>query len=204
MALPKSLVATLTPDELTFLAEEDRVQIVPLFSMTRVRLLSGIYGPFQPPSATTVPLWLALSLKKKRKCRIVPPEWMSADRLQALLKDEKENAEGFEPLPRRFIETSKVLLDLASDDLYSPTMLRSLLKDLREVRQAKIRLGLQSEGVMRGSYLQVTNLTPLELSELKPFLVKAMGMMQSLEPRGDEEEGQGNDGALGGYTQQSI
>jgi hypothetical protein len=38
---------------------------------------------------------------------------------------------------------------------------------------------------------QVTNLTPLELTELKPFLVKAMGMMQTLEPRreeGDEEE----------------
>ncbi len=43
----------------------------------------------------------------------------------------------------------------ASDDLAQPAILRSLLKDLREVRQAKIRLGLQSEGVMRGSYLQV-------------------------------------------------
>jgi GINS complex subunit 2 len=40
MALPKSLQPSLTPDELTFLAEEDMVDIVPLFSMTRVRLLS--------------------------------------------------------------------------------------------------------------------------------------------------------------------
>ena len=40
MALPKGLAPTLTPDELTFLAEEDKVQIVPLFSMTKVRLLS--------------------------------------------------------------------------------------------------------------------------------------------------------------------
>jgi GINS complex subunit 2 len=97
---------------------------------------------------------------------------------------------------------SKVLLDMyvvappsdaqtltisASDDLQSPATLRSLLKDLREVRQAKIRLGLHSEGVMRGSYLQVTNLTPIELAELKPFLVKAMGIMQSLEPKGQPE-----------------
>lgn len=36
--------------------------------------------------------------------------------------------------------------------------------------------------------VQVTNLTPLELTELRPFLVKAMGMMQGLEPRRDEEE----------------
>ncbi len=34
----------------------------------------------------------------------------------------------------------------------------------------------------------MTNLTPLELTELKPFLVKAMGMMQGLAPRRDEEE----------------
>lgn len=39
MALPKGLQPTLTPDELSFLAEEDVIDIVPLFSMTRVRLL---------------------------------------------------------------------------------------------------------------------------------------------------------------------
>ncbi|KAK1928019.1 hypothetical protein DB88DRAFT_61421 [Papiliotrema laurentii] len=187
MALPKPLQQSLTPDELTFLAEDEQVQIVPLFSMTRVRLLGGLYGPFVPPSACSVPLWLALSLKRKRKCRIVAPEWLTVEKLQGLLQDEKANAEGFEHLPRRFIEMSKVLLDIASDDLQSPATLRSLLKDLREVRQAKIRLGLHSEGVMRGSYLQVTNLTPIELAELKPFLVKAMGIMQSLEPKGQPE-----------------
>jgi GINS complex subunit 2 len=107
------------------------------------------------------------------------------------------------PTPIREQETIR-LTGSASDDLSQPVQLRSLLKDLREVRQAKIRLGLQSEGVMRGSYLQlslldssckeqsligqVTNLTPLELTELKPFLVKAMGMMQGLEPRRDDDE----------------
>lgn len=78
MALPKALQGGITPDELTFLAEEDVVEIVPLFSMSRVRLLSGTYGPFEPPRRAQVPLWLALSLKKKRKCRIVPPEWLVA------------------------------------------------------------------------------------------------------------------------------
>jgi hypothetical protein len=43
----------------------------------------------------------------------------------------------------------------APDDLYQPAQLRSLLKDLRDVRQAKIRIGLQSEGIMQGTYLQV-------------------------------------------------
>jgi hypothetical protein len=40
MALPRQLQPSLTPDELAFLAEEDVVDIVPLFSMTKVRLLS--------------------------------------------------------------------------------------------------------------------------------------------------------------------
>ncbi|KAI9635121.1 uncharacterized protein MKK02DRAFT_43801 [Dioszegia hungarica] len=191
MALPKHLQHGLTPDELTFLAEEEVISIVPSFSMTKIRVLSGVYGPFVPPSSTSVPLWMALSLKRKRKCRIVAPEWLQVERLQALLKEEKENQDGFNKLPRRFIETGKVLLDVAPDDLHLPAQLRSLLKDLREVRQAKIRLGLQSEGVMQGSYLQMNGLTPLELMELKPFLVKAMGVLQTLEPRKEERDGYG-------------
>ncbi|TYJ55890.1 DNA replication complex GINS protein PSF2 [Cryptococcus floricola] len=193
MALPKSLQKSLTPDELTFLAEQDHINIVPLFSMTPVRLVSGIYGPFHPPSAARVPIWLGLSLKKKRKCRIVPPEWLSVgkstvENLLQVLKNEKENSEGFERLPRRFMEISKVLLDVALDDISQATQVRSLLKDIREVRQAKIRFGLQSEDVLQSDYLQVTNLTPLELSELKPFLIRSMSLMQSLKAQNEEEE----------------
>ncbi|WVN90329.1 DNA replication complex GINS protein PSF2 [Cryptococcus depauperatus CBS 7841] len=188
MALPKALSPSLTPNELTFIAEQYHINIIPLFSMTRVRLISGIYGPFQPPSAARVPLWMALSLKRKRKCRIVPPDWLTVEKLQDLFKSEKENGEGFERLPRRFMEISKVLLDTAPDDVSQTTLLRSLLKDIREVRQAKIRMGLQSEDVLQSDYLQVTNLTPFELSELKPFLTRAMCVMQSFKPQEEEEE----------------
>lgn len=41
------------------------------------------------------------------------------------------------------MEISKILLDVASDDLEQPDKLRSLLKDLREARQAKSREGLK-------------------------------------------------------------
>ena len=34
----------------------------------------------------------------------------------------------------------------------------------------------------------MTNLTPIELVEIKPFLVKAMGIMQGLEPRKAQDE----------------
>lgn len=78
MALPKQLQAGMTPDEYTFLAEEQLIDIVPNVAISRIRLLSGMYGPFRPPTKATVPLWLALSLKRKRKCRIVPPSWLNA------------------------------------------------------------------------------------------------------------------------------
>lgn len=46
---------------------------------SRVRSLQPhiTYGPFNPPQKTSVPLWLALHLKKKRKCRIVCPGWLN-------------------------------------------------------------------------------------------------------------------------------
>jgi hypothetical protein len=44
--------------------------------------LQGTYGPFTPNMPVDVPLWLALALQRRRKCRILPPEWMNADVLQ--------------------------------------------------------------------------------------------------------------------------
>jgi GINS complex subunit 2 len=66
---------------------------------------------------------------------------------------------GFSQLPFRFAEISKVILDMlvgtllgyeddtetvdsASDDLENPDKIRTLLKDIREARQAKSREGI--------------------------------------------------------------
>ncbi|KAH8077997.1 hypothetical protein HD553DRAFT_252027, partial [Filobasidium floriforme] len=147
MALPAELFLSPSPQELTFIAEEELIEIVPSFSMSRVRLISaspsGVYGPFQPPSKAVVPLWLALSLKRKKKCRIICPEWLTVENLEQLMQAEKENSESFVPLPRHFIEVSKVLLDVAASDLASPSELHSLLLSLRHIRLAKIRTGLR-------------------------------------------------------------
>jgi GINS complex subunit 2 len=39
--------------------------------------IQASYGPFIPPLQAEVPLWLAVALKKNRKCTIVPPEWFT-------------------------------------------------------------------------------------------------------------------------------
>ena len=78
--------------------------------------------------------------------------------------EEEVTAEEFSELPFRYAEIAKVLLDTcvvrlyhalhrfhlnclshvcrASDNIQSPDKVRSLLKDLREARQAKVRKGL--------------------------------------------------------------
>ena len=47
--------------------------------------LQGDYGPFQPNFPVKVPLWLAVMLHKRKKCRIRPPDWMQSDHLQGQL-----------------------------------------------------------------------------------------------------------------------
>lgn len=39
----------------------------------------------------TVPLWIAIHLRKQQKCRIVPPTWMDKDILEEIKETEKRN-----------------------------------------------------------------------------------------------------------------
>ncbi|ROJ25223.1 DNA replication complex GINS protein PSF2 [Anabarilius grahami] len=67
------------PAEVEFLAEKEMVKIIPNFSLDKIYLIGGDLGPFNPGLPVEVPLWLALNLKQRQKCRIVPPEWMDTD-----------------------------------------------------------------------------------------------------------------------------
>ncbi len=39
------------------------------------------YGPFQANHQVNVPIWLAILLKREKKCDILPPAWLKKDRL---------------------------------------------------------------------------------------------------------------------------
>ncbi|KAF8507845.1 hypothetical protein BU17DRAFT_71042 [Hysterangium stoloniferum] len=173
MALPLTLATSLTPAELELIATEQLIDIVPLFRSDRIRLISGTYGPFRPPTKTRVPLWFATNLKLKKKCRLVAPPWLSVEFLQEKLIQET-SAEGFSVLPLRFVEIGKVLLDVASDDLHNSDKIRNLLKDLREARQAKSREGLRK---LDHEMLELPHLCSMEINEIRPFFVKAMDVM---------------------------
>ena len=87
-------------------------------------------------------------------------------------------------LPYHWYEVSHLLLDAASDDLPNPDLISNLLRDIREVRQAKMRRGYQaitdgSEGV------RLDGVGAMEVSESRGFI---MGVMSGLRMVGGSRE----------------
>lgn len=96
MALPSQLQETMLPAELEFIASEELVEIFPVVKMDKIQFITvcgglqrdsapladylndqGLYGPFIGGRPTRVPLWVAVNLKLKKKCSIVPPDWLN-------------------------------------------------------------------------------------------------------------------------------
>ncbi|TCD69244.1 DNA replication protein psf2 [Steccherinum ochraceum] len=184
MALPIALRTSVIPQELELVACEQLVDIIPLVAMERTAFISGAYGPLRPPAKCKVPIWMAVNLKMKKKCHVVPPDWLNVEFLQDRLTRETSEPQ-FSELPFRFAEVAKVLLDVASDDFQNPDKLRSLLKDIREARQAKSREGLAK---LDHSELSLPNLCALEINEIRPFFIRAMGVLTKLtkDPEGQQ------------------
>ena len=67
----------LSENEIEFLAEHAMIQIMPRFSSDELELVSGSFGPFIANVPISVPLWLALHLKRSKQCQIIVPEWLS-------------------------------------------------------------------------------------------------------------------------------
>lgn len=80
----------LTPSEAAFLAESEQVTVVPRTALPKITLIGGSTPDLRPPLRATVPLWLALLLKKQGRANIVPPLWLSASSLEAILQTENK------------------------------------------------------------------------------------------------------------------
>ncbi|TKY84962.1 hypothetical protein EX895_006042 [Sporisorium graminicola] len=159
------------------------ITIVPLTSIDRVRLLSGIYGPFRPPTPATVPLWVALHLKKRKKAIVVLPTWLTVDALTETLKHETTQA-GFSDLPHYWIGVSQALLSSAPDDVPNSNRVRALLKDIREARQSKILSGVP---MINSVHLQMHNISAHEVAELRGFFGTAFSHLKALRPPSEAE-----------------
>ncbi|DAZ96437.1 TPA: hypothetical protein N0F65_006483 [Lagenidium giganteum] len=162
-----------------FLAEQELIAIVPHFHVREnngmMNFIGGDFGPFQAGITTQVPLWLAIMLKQLNKCRIITPSWLAVDFLTARLEREKQS-DVFEKLPYHYLEFASLLFKNAPEDVEQIEHVRSLLEDLQNVRQDKIRNGLYkiSTDVQNGGTayaIQMNNIAGLEINSVRQFMI---------------------------------
>ncbi|KAL2088437.1 hypothetical protein ACEWY4_015336 [Coilia grayii] len=168
------------PSEVEFLAEKEMVQIIPNFSLDKVYLIGGDLGPFNPGLPVQVPVWLALNLKQRQKCRIVPPEWMDVQKLEEIREQERRE-ETFTPIPSPYyMELTKLLLNHAADNIPKADEIRTLVKDIWDTRIAKLRLSIDSFISHQEAHAKLDNLTLMEINTTRSFLLDSLNSMYKL------------------------
>ncbi|KAI0132690.1 GINS complex protein-domain-containing protein [Xylariales sp. AK1849] len=113
-------------------------------------------------------------------------------------------------LPYHWLELSETLLAHAADDIPSAAEVRTLLRDLQEVRAAKMR-GSTTQLEGDGGVVKLSGVGAMELAESRGFVlgivdgVRKLGasieaMRREEEQRGDDEEGGGESDDEMGFT----
>lgn len=73
-------------------------------------VFKGDVGPFEPGVPTRVPLWLAVHFRQRQRCRVECPDWVSVEKLDELMTNEKAS-EVFTQMPSpHYMELSNVLI----------------------------------------------------------------------------------------------
>jgi GINS complex subunit 2 len=147
---------SMTTAESEFFAEETLITISPNFSHDKLLFTSGSFGPLEAGDPCVVPLWLAITLRKRGKCTIVIPDWMSTSSLEQNILNEKSR-ETFEPLPFHYREISQLLLNYARDDIKEPDRAAALLQDIDNIRMDRAKMGMIGSIVYQFSSLFLAN-----------------------------------------------
>ncbi|XP_045843457.1 DNA replication complex GINS protein PSF2 isoform X2 [Meles meles] len=140
----------------------------------------GDLGPFHPGLPVRVPLWLAINLKQRQKCRLLPPEWMDVEKLEKI-RDHERQEETFTPMPSPYyMELTKLLLNHASDNIPKADEIRTLVKDVWDTRMAKLRVSADSFVRQQEAHAKLDNLTLMEINTSGAFLTRALDHMYKL------------------------
>ncbi len=170
------------PAEIEFLAEDERVRIVPNFNEGTLYLIEGDVGPFRAGQPVEVPLWVALNLRQRQKCRLLQPDWMTPDRLESVREDEKDS-QFFTRLPANghMFAVAQLVLDVALADLTHADRVKSIVKDIWDVRQAKLRKSVNALVQSGQKHAKLDHLELIELNAVRPLLPHTLDQIQRLE-----------------------
>lgn len=166
--------------EIEFLAERELIPIVPRFNCDKLYLISREVGPCHVGIPIEVPLWLAMNLKQRNECQIQAPIWMDITTLESI-KDDEMNSELFTKLPSaHFQEISQILLNQAPEDIPNADNLRTTIKDILDIRIAKLRSSIDKFIKLKATYARLDNLTQMEINTVRNFLTGALDHMLNL------------------------
>ncbi|KAM9979035.1 hypothetical protein ACTFIZ_000353 [Dictyostelium cf. discoideum] len=176
----------LSPSQIEFLAEDTTITVVPNFKMESLIFLSGEYGPFVPSFPIDIPLWLAISLKKKKKCTIIPPDWMTYNILNTKFEEENKLKDGFIELPENFNEISSLLLANCPGDIKDINSIRILIGNILTRRENKLRESLKShlnsltddESV---TTMEFKNFSMMEINKIRASFVSGMNNLNKIQ-----------------------
>jgi GINS complex subunit 2 len=164
-----------------FLAEKEYISIIPNFNSPFIRLLRETVGPFEAGLRVDVQLWIAIHLKQRQKCRIVPPDWLKVEFLETL-RETETNGHLFAEMPNpNYMEIAQLLLQYAGDDIPQSSTIKTLICDISDVRMAKLRNNMDIFVKSEGSYAQVNNLTQFEICRIRDFFTSALNHLQILQ-----------------------
>ncbi|CAB4055709.1 GINS2 [Lepeophtheirus salmonis] len=167
--------------EIEFLAETESIKIVPNFSHGVIYLFQGDIGPFRAGIPLEVPVWLGLNLRQRQKCRLVQPSWMNPQELTEIKEKEKES-QFFTPMPvaNAFVLT-QLILDVATSDLSESDEIRTILKDIWDIRQSKLRKSVDAFVRSGMLHAKLDHLHLIELNTVRPLLPATLDQINRLE-----------------------
>uniref|UniRef100_A0A0N5ALL6 GINS complex subunit 2 n=1 Tax=Syphacia muris TaxID=451379 RepID=A0A0N5ALL6_9BILA len=193
----------MNPEFCEFLAENDLepanvedyyFQIKPNFSSEQLQLICGDIGPFEAGIPISVPLWVAIFLKKRHSCELIHsfqsqkfskirfqvPEWFTVENLGKMIVAENDDT-SFTPVPRHFLEMSRIFLYHFKDDVVDGDQLRVCVIDLWDKRVSKMRSStLSFLPQIQSCHARMDNITPLEICYAKSPMRQAIKIIEDL------------------------
>ncbi|XP_054167130.1 DNA replication complex GINS protein PSF2-like [Oppia nitens] len=162
-----------------FLAEDELIEIIPLFKYNKqLNLISGDFGPFRPSIPIKVPVWLAFNLQRQNKCTICVPDWIQE--LPQLQEQQEADSERLVPMPD---DQWRELLKLLEQEFQSSVNCSELIERreaiLRLSAHQLFRVAKHKEQLFIGD-VTLNNATKAELQSVKPLIQKCFQYLQQL------------------------
>jgi GINS complex subunit 2 len=168
-----------SPQECEFIAEETLITVTSHVNHQPFRFISGTFGPMRAGFPCDLPLWLAVTLRKKNEVTFQVPQWMTLEWLKEEIEFEKNSSDVLGAVPFHYIEISQLLLQVAKEDIPNADEVSVLLQDLENIRMDRIKIGFRdlSSNVRTGNaapLVMLSNLSAIELIACRPHMIKSL------------------------------